>query len=175
MLEKGREANFLVNFYQIRNDSMASTIPLVPPMIKSMFNPLRTIPRFGRQVDNHVRIPEVEKIDTTQSSDVTHSHDKDKDNPTSISIHIPIQDPSSAHPIVANPTVRGFVPKAPFPDHRLARPKKGTQFGDILKVFKQVKINIPFLYAIQQVPAYGKFLIDMVIVKRRPMFLKRPF
>ena len=66
------------------------------------------------------------------------------------------------------------MPKAPFP-HRLVRPKKGIQFGDILKVFKQVQINIPFLDAIQQVPAYGKFLKGMVIVKRRPMFPKRPF
>ncbi|XP_062145315.1 uncharacterized protein LOC133852559, partial [Alnus glutinosa] len=38
---------------------------------------------------------------------------------------------------------------------------------DILEVFKQVQINIPFLDAIQQVPSYAKFLKDLVTVKRK--------
>ena len=33
------------------------------------------------------------------------------------------------------------------------------------EVFKQVQINIPFLDAIQQVPAYAKFLKDLVTMK----------
>jgi hypothetical protein len=42
---------------------------------------------------------------------------------------------------------RSFISKAPFPD-RLLAPKKGGKFEDILEVFKQVQINIPFLDAI---------------------------
>jgi hypothetical protein len=61
---------------------------------------------------------------------------------------------------------RSFIPKAPFPD-RLLVPKKGGKFEDILEVFKQVQINIPFLDAIQQVPSYAKFLTDLVTVKRK--------
>lgn len=78
-----------------------------------------TILRSGKQVDNQVKTPEVEKTDTTQSS-----HDKEKDNSTPTSIPLPVQDPSSSQPIVASPTVRNFVPKAPFPQ-RLVRPNKG--------------------------------------------------
>ncbi|KAL3534333.1 hypothetical protein ACH5RR_002794 [Cinchona calisaya] len=39
--------------------------------------------------------------------------------------------------------------------------------SNILVVFKQMQINIPFLDAIQQVPFYAKFLKDIVIVKRK--------
>jgi hypothetical protein len=59
-----------------------------------------------------------------------------------------------------------FVTKAPFPEW-LTAPKKGSKFDDILKVFKHVQINIPFLDAIQQVPSYAKFLKDLVTIKRR--------
>jgi hypothetical protein len=42
---------------------------------------------------------------------------------------------------------RSFVPKAPYPE-RLQAPKKRGKLEDILDVFKQVQINIPFLDAI---------------------------
>jgi hypothetical protein len=61
---------------------------------------------------------------------------------------------------------RLFIPKAPYPD-RLLTPKKWGKFKDILEVFKQVQINIPFLDAIQQVPSYVKFLKDLITVKRK--------
>ena len=51
-------------------------------------------------------------------------------------------EPSTATPIVKDPP-RSFVPKVPYPE-RLQAPKKGGKFEDILKVFKQVQINIPF-------------------------------
>jgi hypothetical protein len=37
----------------------------------------------------------------------------------------------------------------------------------MMEVFKQVKINIPLLDAIQQVPAYAKFLKDLYTQKRK--------
>jgi hypothetical protein len=46
-------------------------------------------------------------------------------------------------------------------------PKKGGKFEDILEVFKQVQINIPFLDAIQQVSSYAKFLKTLITVKRK--------
>jgi hypothetical protein len=48
---------------------------------------------------------------------------------------------------IAKESLQKFVPKAPFPE-RLTAPKKGSKFDDILEVFKQVQINIPFLDAI---------------------------
>jgi hypothetical protein len=49
----------------------------------------------------------------------------------------------------------------------LLAPKKGTTNQDILEVFKQVKINIPLLDAIKQIPSYAKFLKDLCIVKQK--------
>jgi len=36
----------------------------------------------------------------------------------------------------------------------------------ILEIFKQVKVNVPFLDAIEQVPSYVKFLKDLCTKKR---------
>ncbi|XP_030923240.1 uncharacterized protein LOC115950136 [Quercus lobata] len=97
----------------------------------------------------------------------THSshdnHREKKDNPPAT----PIQDLNS-------PLDKRFVPKAPFPQ-RLISPQKSAQFEDILEVFKQVQINIPFLDTIQQVPAYAKFLKDLVTMKRKTNVPKKAF
>jgi hypothetical protein len=69
---------------------------------------------------------------------------------------------------------RSFVPKAPYPE-RLQVPKKGGKFEDIMEVFKQVQINIPFLDTIQQVSSYAKFLKDLITVKRKTNVPKKAF
>ena len=45
----------------------------------------------------------------------------------------------------------------------------------ILKMFNQVKLNVPLLDAIQQVPAYAKFLKDMCTKKRKMNVSKKVF
>ena len=55
-------------------------------------------------------------------------------------------EPSTVTPTVKDPP-RSFISKAPYPE-RLKAPKKNAQFVEILEVFKQVQINIPFLDAI---------------------------
>ena len=45
----------------------------------------------------------------------------------------------------------------------------------ILEMFNQVKLNVPLLDAIQQVPAYAKFLKDMYTKKRKMNMLKKVF
>jgi hypothetical protein len=57
-----------------------------------------------------------------------------------------------------------YKPVAPFPQ-RLLAPRKGTTNQDVLEVFKQVKINIPLLDVIKQIPSYAKFLKDLCTVK----------
>jgi len=97
--------------------------------------------RSRRQVDNQVVLPE-ENPATQEGQGSGSTEERD------------------AEPSIATPTIeippRSFVPKAPYPD-RLLAPKKGGKFEDILEVFKQVQINIPFLNAIQLVPSYAKF------------------
>ena len=58
------------------------------------------------------------------------------------------------------------VPPAPYP-HRLRAPKKVNNHSKIYQLFKQVKVNIPLLDAIKQIPSYAKFLKDLCTVKRK--------
>ena len=65
----------------------------------------------------------------------------------------------------SNNRARYEVP-APFPQ-RLLPPTKERYQNEIREIFKQVKINIPLLDAINQVPAYAKFLKELCAVKRK--------
>jgi len=89
--------------------------------------------RFGRQVDNQVVLPE-ENLVVPQGQDSGRNEERDGET-------------SKATPTVEDPP-KSFVPKAPYPERLQAR-KIGGKFEDILEVFKQVQINIPFLDAIQ--------------------------
>ena len=53
----------------------------------------------------------------------------------------------------------------PFPQ-ALRGKKKVTQQAGILEVLRQVKVNIPLLDLINQVPAYAKFLKDLCTIKK---------
>jgi hypothetical protein len=107
--------------------------------------------RSGRKVDNQVVLLE-ENPTMPQSQDNSNKEERDAE-------------PCKATITTEDPP-RFFIPKAPYPD-KLQAFKKGGKFEDILEVFKQVQINIPFLDAIQQVPSYAKFLKGMITVKRR--------
>ena len=58
------------------------------------------------------------------------------------------------------------IPLAPYP-HRLRAPKKVNNHSEIYELFKQVKLNIPLLDAIKQIPSYTKFLKDLCTIKRK--------
>lgn len=109
-----------------------------PPCGQEHVQAITTL-RSGKQVDNQVAMPK----EANEAERVEVSHDK------------PDRDPRP-NTVISNAQncPKKFVPIAPFLD-RLAAPKKGSKFDDILEVFKQVQINIPFLDAIQQVPSYA--------------------
>ena len=69
--------------------------------------------------------------------------------------------------------LQGPIP-APFPQ-RLQPSQKMVQNLDILEVFKQVKINIPLLDAIKQIPSFAKFLKDLCTIKRKLNVQKKAF
>ena len=115
--------------------------------------------RSGRQVDNKVGQEEEDPV-------VSQGKEKGKDKRGEV-------EPSRAILTVEDPP-RSFVPKVSYPE-RLRAPKKNAQFAEILEVFKQVQLNIPFLDAIQQVPSYAKFLKDLVTVKRKNNVPKKAF
>ena len=53
----------------------------------------------------------------------------------------------------------------PFPQELKAK-KKAINQTEMLEVIRQVKVNIPLLDMIKQVPTYAKFLKDLCTVKR---------
>ena len=59
---------------------------------------------------------------------------------------------------------RVYKPITPFPN-RLRPKKHSAQVEKTLELFKQVKVNIPLLDIIEQVPSYAKFLKDLCIKK----------
>ena len=62
----------------------------------------------------------------------------------------------------------------PFPQ-ALRGKKKATQQAGILEVLRQVKVNIPLLDLIKQVPAYAKFLKDLCTIKKGLGIEKKAF
>ena len=62
----------------------------------------------------------------------------------------------------------------PFPQ-ALRSKKKTSQQAGILEVLRQVKVNIPLLDIIKQVPAYAKFLKDLCTIKKGMGIEKKVF
>ena len=62
--------------------------------------------------------------------------------------------------------VHDYKPAVPFPQ-RLPKAKKEEQFSKFLEIFKNIEINIPFAYAITQMPHYAKFLKDILSKKKK--------
>jgi hypothetical protein len=65
-------------------------------------------------------------------------------------------------------------PALPFP-HVMTKQRKVNHNSEIFETFKQVRINIPLLDAIKQVPSYAKFLKDLCTVKRKLNVKKKAF
>ena len=62
----------------------------------------------------------------------------------------------------------------PFPQALRGKRKASYQEG-ILEVLRQLKVNIPLLDMIKQVPTYAKFLKDLYIVKKGLGINKKAF
>jgi len=65
-------------------------------------------------------------------------------------------------------------PELSFP-HAMTKQRKVNYNSEIFEIFKQVRINIPLLDAIEQVPSYAKFLKDLCTVKRKLNLKKKAF
>ena len=68
------------------------------------------------------------------------------------------------HIVIKEDSMKKSMPP-PFPQ-ALKGKKKASNQTEILEVLRQVKVNIPLLYMIKQVPMYAKFLKDLCTVKR---------
>ena len=86
-------------------------------------------------------------------------------------------------PKVVEPGLEDEAPKGdtmnkctppPFPQ-ALRNKKKDINQTEILEVLRQVKVNMPLLDMIKQVPTYAKFLKDLCTVKRGLNINKKAF
>jgi hypothetical protein len=65
-------------------------------------------------------------------------------------------------------------PVLPF-SYAMTKQRKVNHNSKIFETFKQVRINIPLLDVIKQVPSYAKFLKDLYTVKRKLNVKKKAF
>ena len=77
------------------------------------------------------------------------------------------------HVLIEEDSMKKSMPP-PFPQALRSKKKASKQEG-ILEVLRQVKVNIPLLNMIKQVPTYAKFLKDLCIVKKRLSIDKKAF
>ena len=75
--------------------------------------------------------------------------------------------------IISEDPVKKNMPP-PFPQ-ALRGKKKIPNQAEIWEVLRQVKVNIPLLDMIKQVPTYAKFLKDLCIVKKGLGIEKKAF
>jgi hypothetical protein len=131
--------------------------------------------RSGKRVDNKVVNPEedAEEEEKKEEEEEEKKEEEEQKEEEGDNQEEGDAEPSTVTPVVKEPP-RALVPKAPYPE-RLQAPRNGGKLEDILEVFKQVQINIPFLDAIQQIPSYAKFLKDLVTVKRKTNVPKKAF
>ena len=75
--------------------------------------------------------------------------------------------------IISEDSMKHCMPP-PFPQ-ALRSKKKASQQAGILEVLRQVKVNIPLLDIVKQVPAYAKFLKDLCTIKKGLGIEKKAF
>jgi hypothetical protein len=96
--------------------------------------------RSGKRVDNKVVNPEDDAEEEEQKEEEEQREEEDDNQKEGDA------ESSTVTPVVKEPP-RALVPKAPYLE-RLQAPRNRGKLKDILEVFKQVQINIPFLDAI---------------------------
>jgi len=114
--------------------------------------------RSRKKVDNQV---------STLSKPIQHNHTQ----PSTSSSPSPSKSDESK---IDKSTSQVHQPIVLFPN-RLKNNKQNPHIDKIIEIFNQVKINVPLLDAIQQVPSYTKFLKDMCTKKRKTNVPKKVF
>ena len=117
-----------------------------------------TIIQIGKTIDKTIQPKKFSKETTKDLKNEPLRDDDVSDKP-----HVPRIDVVD---VESEKDKASHVPLAPYP-HRLGAPKKLKNHSEIYKLFKQVKVNIPLLDAINKIPSYAKFLKDLCTVKRK--------
>ena len=119
---------------------------------------------------NNSRMDEVKAIITLRSG-------KEIEQPVPMSAQ-ETEEEKEAEPertIIREDSIKQNMPPPPFPQALRGKKKKITHQAEIWEVLRQVKVNIPLLDMIKQVPTYAKFLKDLCTVKRGLGIEKKAF
>ena len=128
----------------------------------------RGVPELSSSSEPPSRIDEVKAVITLRS-------DKEVERP----VPKPVEEGTEEKKVepekivIKEDAVKKSTPP-PFPQ-ALKSKKKAINHAEILEVLRQVKVNIPLLDMIKQVPTYAKILKDLCIMKRSLNVEKKAF
>ncbi|GJY62465.1 reverse transcriptase domain-containing protein [Tanacetum coccineum] len=88
------------------------------------------------------------------------SNDDENEEPT------PQPKPQLPKPIKETPIPKPYKPKIPYPQ-RLRKEKMEAQYGKFLDIIRVVRINVPLVDVLAEMPNYGKFLKDLITNKHK--------
>jgi hypothetical protein len=132
--------------------------------------------RSGREVDNKVEAFEREMLEDDEDAApesvkrVPLTREEEELSPEEVAKgSAKGKSPSTSKP---SELPSSYTPRVPFPQalealHPNGKEGKDKKWEDVLETFKQVKINIPLLDAIKQIPTYAKFIKELLTQKRR--------
>ena len=121
--------------------------------------------RSGKKVELPTPKPHVEEEEEEETKKGEEIKGKKKDSSEGKEDH-----DSTVNANLEKVVIKGDVLKrqAPPPFSQALHGKKGIRnASEILEVLRQVKVNIPLLDMIKQVPSYAKFLKDLCTIKKR--------
>ncbi|KAJ0938200.1 putative transcription factor interactor and regulator CCHC(Zn) family [Helianthus annuus] len=134
--------------------------------------------RSGRVIDNGVKPPSPQFVEGVVEDASEDEHEngqtgqnkndsKKKNNPPVVTIPVPkakekgVETNTAPYPEALKGPIKKIVNK------------RGPQQEELLEIFKQVKINLPLLDAIKQLPSYAKYLKDLCSQKQTHKFPKK--
>ncbi|KAI3682100.1 hypothetical protein L2E82_50132 [Cichorium intybus] len=131
---------------------------------KMQVNEIITL-RSGKKVDNKVAAPVADdeesdvEIVFDEKEELERKKRKDKEEQVLKTKQTSTWEKGESSGTVPFPTALEKPEKGPYG-------KKGPQAEDMWELFSQIKVNIPLVKLIKEVPAYAKFLKDMCIHKK---------
>ena len=123
---------------------------------------------IGLTEDTNTRTDEVKAVVTLRSGRELKSAVPELVKPAPV-----VAEPLQEEQLVAKKEVKIRIPP-PFPQV-LRKKKNHVNQTEMLEVLRQVKVNIPLLDMIKQVPTYAKFLKDLCTVKKGLNMNKKAF
>ncbi|XP_062113674.1 uncharacterized protein LOC133824717 [Humulus lupulus] len=142
---------------------------LTGSLVNSERGKLPSQPQFNTQGQHMAQTSNSNDQNVKEANAITTRSGKALEDP-------PIPNTTSKFPNVVSESVPSNASaKVPFPQALRPAGKIPENRGEILEHFTQVKINLPLLHIIKQVPAYAKIIKDLCTVKRKHHVKKTAF